>query len=417
VGYIVEMSYPIAALFVAGALWQLSRLVQPVPNPVPRPRVGWSAVVTLAVCLAAYGAWHVSAEPAAGARLRDLVLATAGILLLIRFGWVRAGMLAGTALTVALLLRHVDASYGGGGDPRFDGVARMALMDDPVVRWLAAEVAIQPGGAFRGYVEDVYRRLPDQGNVGDELVRHWHDNLDRYGSGLTLFSWSAFDIPTVSEYDPFVRPLYYLFFTRLLDESTDQQLDNYLGATRLNARLLALMGVRFVVTDRESTPGLQEVMRWNGLRIIEMPNPNLGSFSPTEVIAATSARDALGKLASDGFDPQAQVVITDAQALPGLVPATSAELTFERGGYRVTATSPDWSLLVLPIQYSHCFAITRPTDPALQLTRVNLAQTGLLFRGSAAVEVEYRRWPLAPPDCQRQDYADTLALRASEMQR
>jgi hypothetical protein len=40
--------------------------------------------------------------------------------------------------------------------------------------------------------------------------------------------------------------------------------------------------------------------------------------------------------------------------LPPLVPVTRSDLVVERGGYRVSADSPGTSLLVQPIEYSHC---------------------------------------------------------------
>jgi hypothetical protein len=319
-------------------------------------------------------------------------------------------------MTVAALQQHVDGSYGSrGGDPQLDGAKRMGLNASPVVQRMASETAIQPGAVFRGYVEDVYQRNDAAGNVGDELVTHWLDNWTHYGSGQALFSWSLFDVPTISEYDPFIRPLYYGFFTRLLNESTDRQLDNYLGATRVNQKVLALMGVRFIVTDRDDVNGLHEVMNWDKFHVLETADPNLATYSPTLVTTVSSAADALTVLASDTFDPQTAVLVNEPAELPRLVAAPPAELRFQRAGFSVRSTSPDWSLIVLPIQYSHCFTISRSSSADARLIRVNLAQTGLLFHNHASVDVEYRHWPQASPECQRRDYADSLTLRVADL--
>jgi hypothetical protein len=411
VGYVAEMSYPLAALFITAAIWRLGGLARGVPSAASL----WQRAGGL--CLIAFAVWHIQTNSATLQRFGEIGLGLAGVLLLVRFGWLRTATLAGGASAIVALHMHIDASYGAGGDPEFDGSRRMGLTDNVLVRRLADETAIQPGAVFRGYVEDVYQRRPTAPNVGDELVLHWRDNLDHYGSGQTLFSWSAFDIPTIGEYDPFIRPLYYLFFTRLLDDPADHQLDNYLGATRLNSKIMQLMGVRFVVTDRADMAGLQEWLRWDGLRVLETPSPNLASYSPVEVVHATTAGDILDTLASDRFDPHTQLIVDGGQELPSLVEAPPAELRFERGGYRVIATSPEWSLIVLPIQYSHCFAITASSSPDARLVRVNLVQTGLLYRGSTVIEVRHQHWPLASPECQRQDYADTGALHARDLQR
>ena len=51
-----------------------------------------------------------------------------------------------------------------------------------------------------------------------------------------------------------------------------------------------------------------------------------------------------------------------------------------------------------------------------RLLRVNLVQTGLLVHGEVTANVEFRHWPFASPDCQRQDYADTIRLRVADVQ-
>jgi hypothetical protein len=370
------------------------------------------------VGLAAYGAWHVSASVAAAGRLADVLWLAVGVLLLVRFGWARTAAVLAVALTLVVLQQHIDSSYGvRGGDLQFDGVKRMQLAGNDLVRRVASDTSIQPGDTFRGYVEDVYQRLPSQGNIGDELVEHWHYNWDHYDSGQTLFSWGLFDIPTISEYDPFVKPLYYLFFTRLLNDPKDQQLDNYLGATRINSRIMALMGVRYVVTDRDDASGLDEVARSGQFRVLQTAHPNLGTYSPTQVARASSAADVLGQLEKDSFDPQQQVILSDPREVPPLVQASSGKLHIDRGGFHLSAASPDWSLIVLPIQYTHCFALAEGSPGDAQLLRANLAQTALLFHGTVTARVEYRHWPLASPACQAQDYADTRALRVTEVVR
>jgi hypothetical protein len=417
-GYVVEMAYPLAALFMAAALWRVYCLVRPtvIRRIKPRVEVGWQSALVAVTCLGAYAAWHVAASPTAAVRFAEALLAAASVVLLMRHGWIRAAMVTATVLAIVVLQIHLDSSYGGGADPRFDGVKRMQLAGSDLVRRVSDETAVEPGGVFQGYVEDVYQRVA-QGNLGDEFVEHWHINWDHVGNGQTLFSWGLFNIPTISEYDPFIRPLYYLFFTRLLNEPKDQQLDNYLGATRFNNRIMELMGVRYVVTDRDDASGLNEVMRSDGVRLLETPSPNLGSYSPTRVTRAATAAQVLSQLADSAFDPETQVVITDAQELPTLVKAPPATLRFERGGYAVTASNSDWSLIVLPIQYSHCFVIEGASDGDARLLRVNLAQTGLLFHGAVAVEVRFRHWPLGLPACQSEDYADTRALHATDLTR
>jgi hypothetical protein len=420
-GYVLEMSYPIAALFIAGAVWRVYCLVRPSASGASAMRIAgnWRPLALAAGALAVFGAWHILNSRVTAGRMSDVLVGAAGALLLVGLGWVRTAVALLVALALVVLQQHIDNSYGPhGGNVVADAPTRMQLHGNDLVRQLASELSIQPGGAFRGYVEDAYQHALGVPSVGDQLVWHWNYNWDHYGNGQTLFSWSLFNIPTISEYDPFVRPLYYLFFTRLLNNYGDQQLDNYLGATRINGRILGLMGVRYLVTNRSDTQGLPDTTPTGPLRVLRISDPNLGSYSPTQVINASSAAEVLSALERDGFDPRQQVVVTDGRPLPELVPAAPGELRFDRGGFRVTATSPGWSMLVLPIQFSHCYALDATTTPAdAQLLRVNLAQTGLVFHGDLAATIDFRHWPLAPPGCQAQDYADNRTLRVTELAR
>jgi hypothetical protein len=420
-GYFLEMSYPIAALFIAGAIWRLYCLVRPSASGAWAMRVAgdWKPFGIAAGALAVFGAWHLLNSRVTGGRMSDVLVGAAAALLLIGVGWVRTAVVLLVALMLVVLQQHIDSSYGPhGGNVVADAPTRMQLHGNELVRQLATELAIQPGDTFRGYVEDAYQPALGVPSVGDQMVWHWNYNWDHYDNGQTLFSWSLFNIPTISEYDPFVKPLYYLFFTRLLNNYGDQQLDNYLGATRINERIMALMGVRYVITDRSDTQGLTDTTPTGPLRVLRVQDPNLGSYSPTQVVHASTAKEVLSALERDGLDPRQQVVVTDGSGLPALVPAGSSELRFARGGFRVTATSPGWSMLVLPIQFSHCYALDAVTTPAdARLLRVNLAQTGLVFHGDLSATVDYRHWPLASPACQAQDYADSRTLGVTELAR
>ena len=418
-GYILEMGYPLAALFVVGAIWRLLRLARTATNGDSVWHVvgGWRSVGLALLALAVYVEWHLRTSPDESGALGSAVLALVSVVVLIRVGWERPAVGVAAVLLVVVLQAHIDAAYGSGSNPEFDGVKRIGLSGNAIVRHMAEETALRPGSVFRGYVLDVYRRTTDSPNVGDELVGHWLNNRDQYGNGQTLFAWGMFDIPTISEYDPFIRPLYYAFFTRLLNEPTDKQLDNYLGATRPNTRIMSLMGVRFIVTDRDDLNSLHQEMQLGKYLVLQTNNPNLGSYSPTQVTQVSSVREAVDQLRSDSFNPQTNVLVNPTADLPQLVTATPAELRFERGGYSVSASSQGWSLYVLPIQYSHCYAIAGAAAQDARLLRVNLVQTGLLVHGSVTLSIDFRHWPLASPECQRQDYSDAIQLDVSDLPR
>jgi hypothetical protein len=291
----------------------------------------------------------------------------------------------------------------------------MAINENPIVSFLRKEVGIKPGAPFRGYADDAYRHVDGTSTLGKDSVAQWAGNWQFYGSGMKLFTWSALGIPTLSIYSPYIKPLYFVFFTRLLNNPDDQQEVNYLTISRPDVRMLQLAGMRYIVRDSDSPGGgAVRVVSWKTFDVYELPNPNLGSYTPTETVTIGSADHAIAHLRDPVFDPTKQVLVDDAGSIGPLVPSEPAKIVFERGGFHVTGNSRGRTLIVLPIEFTHCFS-TISTDglpTTARLIRVNIAQTGLLFERSVNMSVQYRDWPLASPECRRADYQDSLRLIA-----
>ena len=398
--YLYQYALPLFALFAIQGVARLRRA------PVdPGPAVGLVAVALLF-------AWHLATD---ATRWPQLVL----VLVLVTIGWAmirdrafHLGLAVIAVLTGLSLHAWVGMSFGGGGDDRFDGRARFGLVSNPLIEFLHARVGLVPGTRFFGYVEDAY--TTHGRDVGDEIVAEWGGNLDRYGNGMKLFSWNVLGIPTVSEYQQYTRPLFGTLFTHFLNRPDDVLATNFLSVTRPNARILAMLGVRYLVIDRDGagSDGATEVFHWERFRVFELARPNLASYSPTEGLAAGTAAVALDLISRPDFDPVRQAVVDRLDILPtGLSVAPPARLTFERGGFTVVADSPGRSLIVLPVQFSHCLEPrVLDGDAGARLIRVNLAQTGLVFEGHAELQVRLRRWPQATPACQELDYTESRAL-------
>ena len=70
---------------------------------------------------------------------------------------------------------------------------------------------------------------------------------------------------------------------------------------KFHPNILALLGVRYVVSDGTvSSPSVTEILQQRRaagtLRLYEIENVNLGNFSPTEVVVASSYDDAVARL-------------------------------------------------------------------------------------------------------------------------
>src|SRR5262249_2887179 len=132
-------------------------------------------------------------------------------------------------------------------------------------------------------------------------------------------------------------------------------------------KALAAFGVRFWIARQplppQFDPGLELVTlphqplvadnaagKWY---VYELPEPNFGQFSPTQVVMADPAAATMAVLSQHDFDFAKQVVI--AALVPQvLVEANSARLSIIRGGLHFSGRSQGTSLVLLPQQFTHC---------------------------------------------------------------
>jgi hypothetical protein len=150
--------------------------------------------------------------------------------------------------------------------------------------------------------------------------------------------------------------------------------------------------VRYLLSDKllaERTPVLSyRLVAGRDLHVYSVPDTNLAGYAVTKVRRAASGREAIALLADPTLDPRATAVLTTSDELPPVVPVSGSSLTIERGGYRIEAESPGTSLLVLPIEYSHCLGadLTTTGANAPRLLRANLtmAACGRGIDGEAA---------------------------------
>jgi hypothetical protein len=101
----------------------------------------------------------------------------------------------------------------------------------------------------------------------------------------------------------------------LLADPGDQQIRSVTVLTRPHAAYLQSLGVRYVVTDmklpppfdlRETEPAVGAVP---AVSLYELPDANLGGYSPTELVVCPDSRAAVARLAEPGFDFRRTAVV------------------------------------------------------------------------------------------------------------
>ena len=139
--------------------------------------------------------------------------------------------------------------------------------------------------------------------------------------------------------------------------------------------------------------------------IHEIPDVNVGNYSPTEITVAPSAAQTIDALASPNFDFSRQAVLST-ELRGRLVPARDMQLSVIRGGLHVSGRSDGTSLVVLPQEFSNCL---RARDERVRLVRADLILTGVIFSESVDTDISLD-FGIFSPGCRRADLADVKQL-------
>jgi hypothetical protein len=302
--------------------------------------------------------------------------------------------------------------------PYFSPLERNAIID-----YLLPRVALDLGKSFNGSVATLTGvRKPENFVWVDNVTTDWH-LWYRTGNDMHTIGLWQYRIPTLYQANVAMTPQYFLTVTEFLSQPTDKQIRILIGITQPNEKMMSLWGVRFVITDRPLSFGTPRVdmpieltdppLYNSPIRLYELAEPNLGNYSPTEIVTASDAKETLAVMKRPDFDGK-RMVVTDADLRGSFTPARDASMTLIDGGLSIQATSDGDSILVLPVQYSHCWVseAQRQGDlpPDVTFFRANMMQLGVRFSGRLAVGIKYRFGPFWHSHCRLEDARDVERL-------
>jgi hypothetical protein len=315
------------------------------------------------------------------------------------------GLILAMSVLAVLVIPAKISSFAISNPPRSAAMFYWPWANEPeLVKFLVDHVGLSVGAPFRGSVN--FLRGNEDGTIDD--------------------LWSR-GVPTANEYSQTSSaPLYY-FMYKMIKRNVPGMLNRFEfywgdGSYSSNYWALAqLLGIRFTV-DRwplhepynpelalvkfpyhvPKQPQPEEAGLWY---VYELPRPNLGEYSPTEVTIAKSGIEIVAALFEPGFDFTKQVVLTSAVQKP-LVPARDLRLSIMRNGVHLSGRSDSASLIVLPQQFSHCL---RAKDSSVRLVRADLLLTGVVFSDNIDTDISLD-YGLFSPWCRLDDLADIKAL-------
>jgi hypothetical protein len=225
-----------------------------------------------------------------------------------------------------------------------------------------------------------------------------------------------FRVPTLFEYNQFLSPVFHALIKRTMQRPPIAHQRNITILTYPNRRILKLLGVRYVLMPQpdallgelratEDRAGVQ----WG---LIELPEPNLASYSPTSIETRRDLTSALDFVADDSVDLTKRAV-TASPVIGALVPAQSSALAMANEDLHVVAKSAGRSLVVVPVEFSHCMELHElglGTGTGAVLLRVDGVLTGIVFEHDLDAVLSFRIGPLHNPLCRWQDYEDLRAM-------
>jgi hypothetical protein len=91
-------------------------------------------------------------------------------------------------------------------------------------------------------------------------------------------------------------------------------------------------------------------------------------------------------------------------------------MTIEKTGLSIEASSSGTSLILLPLEFSHCLkpSFQTPHPEAFKLLRLNVNLTGILFRETISGTLRFEYGPFADPRCRIDDWNDARRLKLAE---
>lgn len=378
------------------------------PAPVYFEIPFWTAYATfIAVLFVAIGHLVLEATYAIGFRFR-----IAGAHTRPRHTWIGDAIPAAIVFVVALVVLSRLCIAGPNVGYRYPP-GTSAITD-----FLAKEIALKPGAQFRGVVATFagYSKSPS----GTDWL-HIHDSdserAKAIGNDHRLVGLWDFHIPTLVEYNQALSPELFLMSSRLLMRPTDRQVRNIVIHTNPDLRYLRSIGVRFIISDFTISDTMATLVKSidtpkGSLYLYELAQPNLGQYSPVRAVTANTFNDAIAALRRDpNLD---DYFIAGAPLSAPLVPARSGKIFIEPNKITVTAESSGRSVLILPVQYSHCWVVSENTaSPPIKLFRANVLQLGIEFESKLQTSLQFRFGPFGKAGCRLTDINDLNTMSAN----
>jgi hypothetical protein len=289
----------------------------------------------------------------------------------------------------------------------------------PFVEFLQREIALRPDEPFRGRVANLAGDAFEPQYVHAPYInQHNYDGMVAFfvGNDHRQYGFWFYDVPTLDDRNHIGSPFLHLVISHLLNRPGVLFFRANETATRFEPKLLAQLGVRYVLTEKP-LPGHRPVHELDisperRQYLYELPNANVSGRGVTGVTVVRTAAEALVRLRSPDFDFEEEAVLFDRLPDAALGPVSRSRLDVHRGHLTVSAEAPGRALLILPVEYSRCLEFTWPgseADPP-RAFRANLDQTAVWFSHRLEGRLTLHHGPFVNPACRLRDLQDAVRV-------
>ena len=219
-------------------------------------------------------------------------------------------------------------------------------------------------------------------------------------------------IPILNDYSHTLSPSAFLFYKQFLFDDSDLQRRNHIVFSAKNLDIYRLLGVRYLITkDLDlglSVTDANLVSKSNSLMtdnyLFEIDEVNVGNFSPTIVVHASSMLETFKIMSSANFSVDQDLVL-QTKIREDLVPAISASLEIINGDLRLRAESLATSIIVLPLEFSHCLKFIEKDENSgfLGAQIGDGFLTAVMFEKTLDLDIRFRFGLLGNSGCRLRD--------------
>lgn len=262
-----------------------------------------------------------------------------------------------------------------------------------IIGSLKNDLRIESGKPFNGYAytQTILSPVESARSPYPWIAIHLsdHELVKTTGNDHRAFGLIYHGIPTAFQFGGLMSPRYYFAFSRVMGPDL-RQMRSRVVTNELNPSFLRMIGVSRIITNEKLADPFVYLDRSAGngegvtLGLYQLPDANLGSYSPTQVRRLGDAAEFIKACRSEEVDFR-KVAFAERDVEGPLTVADSSSMSFERSGIRVTAKSSARSLLVLPVEFSRCMEVRQSKGNPVEVFPVNLVATGILMEG----EVEF----------------------------